>query len=83
MIEEKAKEIVDECVEAWKKRGQKIDPGFPDYLMEVLRGSPHDDGLMRVTMIGDKGTRLVPMKDIILHGLQGTDLEKYPLENET
>lgn len=81
MIKQKADEIFKEIRDEWiKKYGKNnIDPDKLKAVKELLYSSPHDDGLLPVKTIDVPGTRLVPIKDIILYGLHGKDVEKYPL----
>lgn len=69
-------------VEVWTQRyGEGTDFSVAEKcLRNVLEGSPHDDGLMRVTSAENGKTYLVPMEHIILYGLKGSELPKFPLE---
>jgi len=82
MEEQKINEIMDKVIKEWIKRHGivNIDPQKIGALKKVLQDSPHNDGLMRVQLIGGGSTYLVPFKDIILNGLKGEDIEKYPEE---
>ena len=83
MKEEKVNEILDKVRKGWCERMEaKLR-----HLKATLLESPHDDGLMPITLVDDKGssgakTYLVPMEDIILKGIKGEDVDKYPLKKE-
>ena len=82
MQKEKVDEIMNKVVSEWKKRipdGAKLSQEQIDMLRQCLSMSPHDDGLMRVTSFETGKTHLVPMEEMILYGLRGDKLEKYPL----
>ena len=50
-----------------------------EYLKKIIKlGNTNGDGYKRVSRIGGDKTYLVPIEDIILHGLKATDLDKYP-----
>jgi hypothetical protein len=84
MEEQKLNEIMDKVIKEWIKRHGVInlDPQKIEMLKNVLKDSPHEDGLMRVQLIGGGPTYLVPFEEIILNGLKGEDIEKYPVEGE-
>ena len=84
MNEKKADKIMADVLKVWEERHGKenIDPTKVGAVREMLLLSPHEDGVMPVTTFGIKGTRAVPMKDIILNGLYGGDVEKYPVIDE-
>jgi len=77
-----AKHIVKNCVKEWNKRGKKIDPGFPEFLEKTLLDCPDEDGNKRVTMFGTDDVHLVPYEHMILNGLQGTEVENFPIEKK-
>ena len=80
MKEEKVKEIITTAVKFWiTKHGvANIDFKTVEGLKNILRLSPHEDGLMPVTNADTGKTYLVPMIDIIMFGIKGFELEKYP-----
>lgn len=84
MKEEKADEIMAVILKVWEEQYGKdnIDPKKVKDVRKMLLLSPHEDGLMPVKIIGGKGTHTVPIKNIILKGLRGKDVEKYPLSDE-
>lgn len=85
MKEEKVDEIMDKVLLRWIKTFglENIDPQKAKMLRQILKQSPHDDGYMRITLIEEPGiTYLVPFEDIILNGIKGEDVKKYPIENE-
>jgi len=82
MNKKKAKQIVENCVKEWNKRGKKIDPGFPEFLEKTLIDCPDEDGNKRVTMIGSNETHLVPYEHMILNGLKGKEVETFPIEKK-
>jgi hypothetical protein len=84
MNSEKIDEIMNKVIKVWIERFgiTNIDPQKIEAVKGVLKESPHEDGLMRVQLIGGGATYLVPFEDIILNGLKGEDIEKYPIEKE-
>jgi hypothetical protein len=83
MNKKKADEIFNKVKAEWIKRHEEVnlDPEKLKQLKMVLKHCPDEDGLKRVSVIGGK-THLVPYEEIILNGLKGTDVEKYPLAEE-
>ena len=81
MKEEKVKEIMDTVVKFWvtKHGADNIDLKAVEGLRNVLRSSPHENGIMPVTNLDTGKTHLVPILDIIRFGLKGTELDKYPI----
>jgi len=72
--------IFDKVIEEYKKRG-KIADG--DHLKKIIKlGNVQGDGYKRVSRIGEDKTFLVPIEDIILHGLKATELDKYLIEEQ-
>jgi len=84
MEPKKVNEIMSKVMEFWIQRHglQNIDPGKIQATRNMLLMSPHNDGLMRVSVIGEEKPHLVPFEDIILYGLKGEDAKKYPIEQE-
>jgi len=82
MEPQKVNEIMSKVMAFWIQRHgvQNIDPGKIQAIRNMLLMSPHNDGKMRVTVIGEKEAHLVPFEDIILYGLKGEDAKKYPIE---
>jgi hypothetical protein len=71
--------------EEWKRRlpkGAKLSEKQLLSIREILVMSPHDDGLLPVTVVTDKGdsTHLVPFEKIILDGLSGKEALQFPLK---
>lgn len=84
MQEKKVNEIMDRICAEWEKKFGKenLNPLTIEATRDSLRMSPHEDGLMRVSVGFDGETHLVPYEDIILHGLKGEDVAKYPVEQK-
>ena len=84
MEPKKVNEIMSKIMAVWiAKHGiQNIDPGKIQAVRNTLLMSPHNDGKMRVTLIGEEEAHLVPFEDMILNGLKGEDVKKYPIANE-
>ena len=83
MNEEKVDEIMSKIVPIWTDRHgiENLDKRKVEHVRMVLSSSPHNDGYMRVQSMADpKTTHLVPFEIIILEGLKGEDLDKYPVE---
>lgn len=84
MKEEKAKEIFGKIMKVWIKRHgkDKLNPIIINSIRDMLKVIPDEDGCKRVINAGTGKTHLVPIEDIILDGLKGNELYKYPIENE-
>lgn len=72
------KKIYDEWVNRYGK--ENLDNDQLEALRNFILECPDDDGYKRVTNMTTGKTHLVPYEDIILHGLKGSELNKYPLE---
>jgi hypothetical protein len=85
MKEEKVNEIMQKVIETWVNRIdiKDIDISKVAAVRLSLLGSPHEDGFMRVESLENRKTYLVPFEYIILNGLNGKDLEKFPVERRT
>lgn len=84
MTPKKVNEIMSKVMKEWAKRYDfdNIDPIKVKMTRDMLLMSPHEDGFMRVEVIGSDGTYLVPFEDIILEGLKGEEISKK-YEKET
>lgn len=84
MNEKKAKEIMDKCKKYWEEQhpGQKVSEEFLSAHEDFLKECPDEDGLKRVHCIETNKVHLVPYEEIMLHGLKGADLSKFPVEGE-
>jgi len=84
MQEEKVTEIMGRICAGWEKKfgKDKLNPITIEATRESLRRSPFDDGFMRVSVGFSGEVHLVPFEDIILKGLKGEDVEKYPVEQK-
>lgn len=72
--------IFDKIIAEYHKRN--IVP-IEEYLKKIIKlGNTNGDGCKRVSRIGEDKTYLVPIEDIILHGLKATELDKYPVEEK-
>ena len=82
MNREKADKIYQEIEEEWVKRygRENLNPKTMNAVKMILREVPDEDGCKRVKCMGTDATHLVPIKDIILNGLKGEDVAKYPVE---
>jgi hypothetical protein len=81
MEPKKVNEILSKVIPIWIERyGMMLDPGKIQAIRNTLLMSPHNDGFMRVAVIGEKETHLVPFEDMILNGLKGSEVKKYPIE---
>lgn len=80
MNKEKADEVMSKVLSEWDERYgvENCSAEVIAGLYETLLASPHDDGLMRVSLIESSNkTYLVPFEDIILFGLNGSEVESY------
>ena len=84
MNKEKANEIYNNLVKEWKKRHpeKKLDVQFLAGIRRMLEHCPDEDGLKRVTDMETGKTHLVPYEDMILNGLNGSEVSKYPEEKK-
>lgn len=84
MIKSKVDEIMAKVIKEWEiKYGKEnLDPHKIKSMERILRFSPHNDGLMPCVDVVTGRTHLVPFEDIILHGLKGWELHKYPVKEE-
>ena len=72
--------IFDKVVAEYRKRKIIPDEAFLKMLIEMA--NVHGDGYKRVIRIGEDKTYLVPIEDIILHGVKATELDKYLIEEQ-
>jgi len=79
----KAEEIWNTVLGEWKKKYHEdsLDPVMLSAIKMLIFNFPHEDGSQRVTDMQTGITHLVPLEEIILNGLHGTDLHKFPMEN--
>ena len=80
MHKKKADEIFARVKKEWIRRHgeDNLDPEKLAVTRKMIDLVPDEDGCKRVTL-GETGkTYLVPIETIILDGLKGTELEKYP-----
>lgn len=85
MNNKKVDEIMKKLIAGWNKRlpkGAKLQKEFLKGIKEFLKLCPDEDGKKRVTDLSTGKTHLVPYEDIILNGLKGKDLNKYPVEEK-
>jgi hypothetical protein len=84
MNPKKVNEIMSKVVKVWLNKNSKkiIDFEKVEAVRQILIGSPHEDGFMRVQHIETGKVHLVPFEEIILNGLKGKDLEKFPVEKK-
>ena len=82
MKPKKVNEIMSKVMEYWIKTKHldinKIDKEKIRAIRLSLLASPYEDGFMRITSMETQRTHLVPFEDIILFGLKGKELNKYP-----
>jgi len=83
MREAKINEIMNNVEQAWIQEYGKenIDYSKLELVRGGLKSCPHEDGLMPCTLLGGK-THLVPIEYIILNGLEGKDIDLFPLQGE-
>lgn len=70
--------IFDKVVAEYRKRKITHNEGFLKMIIKM--GNVHGDGYKRVIRSGEDKTYLVPIEDIILHGVKATELDKYLIE---
>ncbi len=83
MSKEMQDKIYDEIVAEWtEKYGvENLDKVKLDTVRKALAYIPDADGLKCVSSVETGKTHLVPVKDIIMKGLKGDELETYPVED--
>ena len=84
MKAEMAEKIYEEVLVEWIDRHgeDKLDPEKLEATRKMLHSIPEDSIYKRVTNMETGKTHMVPIKDIILNGLKGYDLSKYPEVDE-
>jgi len=81
---ELADKIMQKICNEWAKRyADGVDPAKVAAITIVVNNFPHSDGKQRVTDISTGKTHLIPLEYIILHGLHGSELDKFPEENKS
>jgi len=80
MKKTKANQIYKKILDFWINRYGKenLDREKLKALRKMLNLMPDEDGMKRVTNMETGKTYLVPIEDIILNGLKGEELTKYP-----
>jgi hypothetical protein len=79
----KAEEIWNKVLDHWKNKFNQEDSLDPVKLAAVrlmIFMFPHEDGNQRVVDMRTGFTHLVPLEEIILNGLHGADLHRFPIE---
>jgi hypothetical protein len=76
----KAEEVWNKVLEHWRSmyREDSLDPVKLAAIKMMILMFPHEDGNQRVVDVHTGITHLVPLDYIILHGLLGSDLRKFP-----
>lgn len=83
MKEETVEKIMKRIINAWTARlpkGAKLSEDQLYAVRAALSIAPDDDGLKRVQSLETGKVHLVPYEHIILNGLKGSELEKFPEE---
>lgn len=74
--------IFDKVKAAYEERGvTALDWNIYKKIIKIA--NTEGDGFKRISRIGEDKTHLVPIADIMLHGLKATELDKYPVEIKT
>ena len=92
MKRKKVEEIIKKIEKVWTDRlksgyyenikpATRVDKSFLESIRKMLLQCPDDDGYKRVADMSTGLTHLVPYEMIILDGLKGTELHKFPLDN--
>jgi len=84
MKDKQVERIMAVVLRVWEKRYGKenLSPEAILAVREVLESSPHEDGLMPITLIEDGKTYYVPIEDIILNGMTSEEVTNYPKTKE-
>jgi hypothetical protein len=79
-----AEELYNEILTEWIARHgkEKLDPEKLEATRQTLLSLPEDKVYKSVVNMSTGKTHLVPIKDIILNGLRGWELDKYPVIDE-
>ena len=82
MKEQKVREIIDKCKTEWANRfpTANMHPAMLKVLETKLRQSPYEDGCERMIDTTTGRKHIVPFEYIILNGIIGIDLTKFPKE---
>lgn len=85
MKSEMAEKIYDEILVEWVERHGKdnLDSEKLESIRKMLHSMPEDSIYKRVTSMETGKTHMIPIKEIILNGLNGHDLSKYPVIDES
>lgn len=74
-LTEVEQKIFDKVIAEYNKKGITANE---EYLKKIIKlGNVDGDGYKRVSRMGEDKTYLVPIEEIILHGLKETELDKY------
>ena len=81
MLTEKQQEIFEKVKAAWEERVGKGNVDEEGLKRIIIVADTDKDGLKRISLIGSDKVHLVPIEEIILNGLEGTDIDKYPMDD--
>lgn len=70
------KKIFNKILNVWEKRVGKGNVDDKRLVQIIMMADIHGDGKKRIKIDGE--THLVPIEDIMLHGIKGTDVLNYP-----
>lgn len=79
-LTEKQQGIFEKVKAAWEERVGKGNVDEEGLKRIIIVADTDKDSLKRVSLIGSDKVHLVPIEEIILNGLKGTDIGKYPTE---
>lgn len=80
-LTEKQHEIFKKVKSAWDRVGEGRNVDDETLKRIIIFADTNNDGFKRVSLIGSDEVHLVPIEDIIIHGLKSSDLDKYPTED--
>ena len=79
-LTEKQQEIFEKVKAAWEERVGKGNVDEEGLKRIIIVADTDKDGLKRVSLMGSDKVHLVPIEAIILNGLKGSDIDKYPMD---
>lgn len=82
-LTEKQQGIFEKVKSAWEERVGKGNVDEEGLRRIIIVADTDKDGLKRISLIGSDKVHLVPIEEIILNGLKGTDIDKYPVDDRS
>lgn len=75
------RKIFDKVAEEYKRRGIEFTEEQVYFIRSIIKlGNVQGDGFKRIQRIDEDKVFLVPLEDMILHGVKAWELDKYEVE---